>query len=435
MAEKSQATATVDVGTAANGGKPSRVRGIASWVLVVIGSILVPIAVIAFWGQQTVTDAERYIDTVGPLAAEEAIKTAIIDRTTETLDTALEQNQAASQLLDALPPQAAQKLAAPIEAALTSLVDQVVTKIVYSNQFEELWVGINKKLQEELVAVLSGERSALDLNSAGEVVLDTSAVASAAQQELVARGLTFLDGKELPSQADQQIVLLRADELKQVQQIYALTVPLMRLLIPLVGLIFVGAVLLSRRRARTVVGIGIGVIIAMGLLAIALTYARTALNNAAPTTIAQNALNAFYLTLTRYLSTATATWITGGAILAMLGWFGGRSQPATKLRGSIRSSLQQSGSKLESAPLSAFCRDHWRAAFIGIAVFGLVLALLVDPLTPLLLIIFTLICLGLAALVVVAGAAGTGEPGAGGSAVSETSLGGSSAATAPTTSA
>lgn len=411
--------------------KGGRARSIASWVLVVIGSILLPVAVIAFWGQQTVTDAERYIDTVGPLAAEEAIKTAIIDRTTETLDTALEQNQAASQLLDALPPAAAQKLAAPIEAALTSLVDQVVTKLVYSEQFEQLWVGINKKLQEELVAVLSGERSALDLNSEGEVVLDTGEVAAAAQQELVDRGLTFLDGKQLPSGADQQIVLLRAEELKQVQQIYALTVPLMRVLIPLVALIFVGAVLLSRRRARTVVAIGVGVIIGMALLAFALGFARTALNNAAPTTIAQDALNAFYLTLTRYLSTATGTWITGGVILMLLGWFGGRSEPATKLRSSIRTSLQQSGSKLESAPLSAFCRDHWRAAFIGIACLGLFLGMLADPLTPVLLIVFTAICLGLAALVIVAGAAGTGQATGSGTPSGE----GAAASAAPTTSA
>ena len=92
-----------------------RVRSIASWALVVIGSILVPVAVVAFWGQRTITDAERYIDTVGPLAAEEAIKTAIINKTTESLENALQENQATSQLLDALPPEAAAKLSAPIE--------------------------------------------------------------------------------------------------------------------------------------------------------------------------------------------------------------------------------------------------------------------------------------------------------------------------------
>lgn len=404
------ASTTQSPDTAANDGgekKSGRGRSIASWVLVVIGSILVPIAVFAFWGQRTITDAERYIDTVGPLAAEEAIKTAIIDKTTESLDAALEENQVAAGLLDALPPEAAAKLAAPIEAALTGLVDQVVTKLVYSQQFEELWVGINKQLQQQLVAVLSGEASVLDLDSQGQVVLDISQVAATAQEELAARGLTVFEGKELPAGADQQIVLLRADELKQVQQIYALTVPLMRLLIPLVALIFIAAVALSKRRARTVMGIGIGIIASMSLLAFALGFARSALDGAAPTTIAQNALNAFYVTLTRYLATSTTTWITAGVIMVALGWFAGVSEPATKFRTSVNDSLVKAGRQWQDAPGAAFFRDHRRGAFFGIGIVAVVFALLLDPLSVGGLIWVTLLALGAAALVVVIGASGT----------------------------
>lgn len=398
----------------------SRGRSIASWTLVVIGSILVPLAVVAFWGQRTITDAERYIETVGPLAAEEAIKTAIITRTTETLEDAIAENQGAAQLLDSLPPEAAQKLSAPIQAALNSLVDQVVTRLVYSEQFEQLWIGINERLQEQLVAVLSGDKSVLDLNDQGEVVLDTGEVAAAAKQQLIDRGLTFLDDKELPAGADQQIVLLKAEELKQAQLIYSITVPAMRFLIPLVGLIFLGAVALSNRRARTVMGIGIGVVIGMSILAFALTFARTALDSAAPSSIAQNALNAFYVTLTRYLSTSATTWITGGVIVALLGWFGGRSAPATALRASVGSSLKRAGGQLSSAPLSTFFAEHWRASFIGIGALAVVVMMLFDPVTAGVLVWISLLALAAAALVIVLGAAGSqqssgsGEASAGG---------------------
>lgn len=411
MAEKTKAPDAAAHAANSDNGKGGRTRGIASWVLVVIGSILVPVAVFAFWGQRTITDTERYIETVGPLAAEEAIKTAIIDKTTDTLDAALEENQVAADLLDALPPEAAAKLAAPIEGALTSLVDQVVTKVVYSEQFEQLWVGINEQLQQQLVAVLSGEKSLLDLDDEGQVVLDTGEVAAVAQQELIDRGLTFFEGKELPAGADQQIVLLRAEELKQVQQIYALTVPLMRLLIPLVALIFVAAVALSNRRARTVMGIGIGIIASMSLLAFALSFARSALDDAAPTTIAQNALNAFYVTLTRYLSTSTATWITAGAIMVVLGWFAGLSEPATKLRASINGALVNAGHQWTSAPGAAFFRDHRRASFFGIGILAVVVALFFDPLTPVALIWVAVLALAAAALVVVLGAAGANSAG------------------------
>ena len=68
----------------------ARGRGIVAWVLVVIAGILIPVAVVAYWGQRTITDAERYIETVGPLAAEQPIKDAIVAKTTTTVMTLIE---------------------------------------------------------------------------------------------------------------------------------------------------------------------------------------------------------------------------------------------------------------------------------------------------------------------------------------------------------
>ena len=95
--------------------------------------------------------------------------------------------------------------------------------------------------------------------------------------------------------------------------------------------------------------------------------------------MAQGVLNAFWVTLTRYLSTAVTAYLTVGIVIALLGWFGGRSRPATSVRGLISNGLRQSGSRIQADWLdgiSGFLRDHWRAAFIVVGVLTSALLLL-----------------------------------------------------------
>jgi len=426
-AESAHDTATVVADPDSRGAIPptaakpraARARGVVAWVLVVLIGVLTPVAVVAFWGQRTLTDAERYIETVGPLAAEEAIQQAIVTRTTDTLMTTLEENDTVSQVLDALPPQAAQALQAPIEGALEGLVTQVTTRVVESEQFQELWIGVNERLQQAIIKALSGSPDGPVSQRDDQLVLSTAAVAEAAKQELVDRGVTPLANVQIPDSIDQDIVLLRGEELKQARLIYSLTVPLTRFLIPALALLMVAAVLISTRRARVVMGLGIAVVVSMTVLSIGLSIAQDTLDSAAPTTIAQRALNAFWITLTRFLDTSVATWITGGVILALLGWFGGRSAPATAVRSALSGQLRNVGARWGSAP--AFFASHWRATFIGIAVATLAITLVFDPVTMGTIIVMTLLALALCALVyVLAQAADTQKQGQEPSAVAAT---------------
>lgn len=387
--------------------KKHRGRGAVAWVLVVITSILLPLAVVAFWGQRTLTDSQRYIETVGPLIEQTAIKDAVVQKTTATIMTTVKQDNIVGQTLDFLPPAAAQKLEAPIEGAIESLVTQVTTKVINSEQFAELWTNINEKLQKSIIAALEGNRTGAVTLQGDEVVLDTSVVAEKVQQELVNRGLTVLEGKQLPPAADQQIVLLQAKELKQAQIIYSVTIPLTRYLIPALAILVLAAVFIGTRRARIVMGIGIGMVIGISVLSIGLAVGQKALAAAAPSTLAQQALNAFWTVLTKYLATAVSTWLTAGVIIALLGWFSGRSRPATKLRGAISGSLAGAGRRLGSAPLGGFLSAHWRAVFIGISVLGLAAVLLFDPVTVAVILWTTVVCLALCALVYLLAAAGT----------------------------
>ena len=61
----------------------TRWRSIAAAICVVLAALLTTPAGVAFWGQRTLNDGQRYLDTVGPLVdspqVQEAISTKAID--------------------------------------------------------------------------------------------------------------------------------------------------------------------------------------------------------------------------------------------------------------------------------------------------------------------------------------------------------------------
>ena len=69
---------------APDGGGPARQRWrtVVATLLIVIGCVLAPLSVVAIWSSNQVTDTDRYIATVSPLADEPAIQDAIADKIT-----------------------------------------------------------------------------------------------------------------------------------------------------------------------------------------------------------------------------------------------------------------------------------------------------------------------------------------------------------------
>ena len=62
----SPASDTVPIETVAPQ-RPSRGRSVAAVICLVLAALLTTPAAVAYWGQRTLNDAERYVDTVGPL--------------------------------------------------------------------------------------------------------------------------------------------------------------------------------------------------------------------------------------------------------------------------------------------------------------------------------------------------------------------------------
>ena len=71
-------------------------------LLIVIGCILAPISVVAVWTKNLVTDTDRYVATVAPLASDPAIQSAIADKITAEIFTNLDVAGITNQAVDAL---------------------------------------------------------------------------------------------------------------------------------------------------------------------------------------------------------------------------------------------------------------------------------------------------------------------------------------------
>src|SRR4051794_24083391 len=56
---------------------PGRWRAPTAAVLIVIGCILAPLAVTAVWANRQVSDTDRYVETVAPLAKDPAVQAAV----------------------------------------------------------------------------------------------------------------------------------------------------------------------------------------------------------------------------------------------------------------------------------------------------------------------------------------------------------------------
>jgi hypothetical protein len=83
-------------------GSRQRWRTVVAVLLIVVGCVLAPLAGVAVWARNQVTNTDRYVRTVAPLAADPAIQAAIADQITTQIFTYLDVPGLTNQTVDAL---------------------------------------------------------------------------------------------------------------------------------------------------------------------------------------------------------------------------------------------------------------------------------------------------------------------------------------------
>jgi len=352
--------------------RPSKGRSAAAVICLVLAALLTTPAAIAFWGQRTLNDTTRYVNTVGPLVnspeVQDAIATKVTDAIQEQVDIEALLNDAFSGVITDRP--RLQRLVGPLAAAINSLVDRQVREFLASEQFADLWTAVNTRAQQSLQRLLKGDQSGAVSLQGEQVVLDVSDVIDRVKQRLVDRGLTIVQNVPVPD-IDKQIVLMEAPQLKQLRTIYAFANPLAQWLIVLVAGLYLVALVLARRRPRTTVIIGVLLVANALLVALALTIGRQLFIDALAGTTFGPASSVFYDTLLAYLDRGRQVFLWLGLILVAIGWFAGPNRYGAAVRAAVTNGLEGIGRALADSPVGAAGRwvapnARWLRVAVGL---------------------------------------------------------------------
>jgi hypothetical protein len=385
-------------------------RSIAAAVCLVLAALLTTPAAIAYWGQRTLNDTQRYVDTVGPLVdspeVQDAIATTVTDAIEKQVDVEAIINDVFAGVITDRP--RLQRLVGPLAGAINGLIDREVRAFVASDAFADIWVRVNTRAQQALVRVLEGDESGAVSLQGDQVVLDVSDVITQVQQRLVDRGLTIVENIPIPD-VDKQIVLLDAPQLKQARTIYAFTNPVAKWLILVVAALYLAALLLSRRRPRMTVTIGLVLAANALLVAFALSVGRQLFINELAGTVFGPASSVFFDTLLAYLERGWKVFLWLGVILVVVGWFTGSNTSGTAVRSTLAGGLETVGARLADGPVGGAGR--WVAANarwlrVAVGVLGAVVLLWGNDVSPTRLfwsLLLTVVLLGIVQILVGAG--------------------------------
>ncbi len=327
--------------------RTGRGRGAGVVALVVVAALLAPLAVLAVWARDLVTDTDRYLQTVAPVADDPAVQQAVTQRVTTALVDGLQVERLAGDLTSAvvdlgLPPRAAaavESLQGPLVDAVTARVRTTVRDVVASDEFGALWASANRAAHEQLVAVLRGDPDALArLDADGTLSVRLGPVVEVARDALVERGFTV--ASRVPA-LDPSFPLVTSADLVTLRSAYRVLDVLGTWLPWLVVALLAGGVLTARRRSRTIVAAGLALSGAMLLLGAGLAVGRQAYLGALPATVQRpDAAAAVYDHAVALLRVSVRAGLVLGLVLAAAAYLAGGSASARATRDGVGSAAR-----------------------------------------------------------------------------------------------
>jgi hypothetical protein len=335
-------------GSPADGGPGGGRRRRAGWrapvavVLIVLGCVLAPIAVLGVWAGGQVSDTGRWVATVEPLISDPAIQNVLTNKITNEITSRLNLNgnidQAAAQLSSKGLTRVSSLLTTfgpQITGGLNGFVHNAVHKVITSPAMANAWVQVNTAAHQGLVAVLSGQGNSTISTDNGQVVLHIGPLIQVAKQDLVARGFSL--ASKIPD-VNPTVTLFQSDDLAKAQAGYRL-INALKIVLPILVLLLLGAgVYVARRHRRALVGAGLGLAASMLVLAIILLIARSIYLNSVPSSVLPgDAAAAAFDALVHFIKVSLRVVLAVGLVVAIGAFITGPSRTAVQTRSGLKS--------------------------------------------------------------------------------------------------
>ena len=261
--------------------KRHRLRGIAAVLAVIVAVASFSLALPGAWARRTIVNPESYLGVVAPLASDPAVQEALAREITTAVFEALDVQGKLSAVLTEQAP-ALSFLAGPITTSVEGFVQDQVQKIVASEQFQTFWNDANRLIQAQVIAILRGDSTVLEIQG-DRVVLNYLPLINQALQsisgtvsELIGKPLTLpeITPDMLPADVIQRLdtalgvtlptdfgtlEVFNSDQLPKLQ--YAINTA-REGLFALIALFFLSlavAIGVSPRRRRTILQLGVAI--------------------------------------------------------------------------------------------------------------------------------------------------------------------------------
>ena len=350
-----------------------RWRTVVASVLIVLGCVLAPLSVLGVWTRSQLTDTDRYVETMAPLASHPDVQAALTNRITTAIMQYVDVADLVKETADALagaglPPRAADALrglSGPAQAGASGFIHDQVSRVVQSDAFAAAWETVNRAAHKQLVAVLSGKSQGAVTVQGDTVTLDLAAFVLSVKQQLIDAGFTL--AARIPD-LHLQFTIIQSEDIKRGQKLYRF-VDRFGFILPFVTLILLaGGVIAAKNRRRATVWAGLGVAISMVLLGAGLALGRHIYLDRLPVSVSSAAAAAVFDTTVRFLRTGLRSVLVIGLIVAAGTFLAGPSSAAVSTRAAFRRFF----GRTRGNPWVYRNRVPLRIAVVGIAVLAYV---------------------------------------------------------------
>lgn len=321
-----------------------RWRPFVSALCIVIAALLVPVSIIGAWVRVELVDPDRFVATLGPVIEDPAVQALIVDRTVSAIEQDLNIEGVTNDLFDGienlgLPPAAASALnllRGPAASGVEGLIDQTVARLVSSEAFADIWDRALRATHGAVVAAAGGggPGGAVTIDESGAIGIQLGPIVAEVKQRLLDRGVSIAEA--IP-EVDRTIVVAQVDQLATLRVVYGVAVTIGTWL-PVIALaLFIGGILIARRRSTALLGAGVGLALGSGVLVAVLGAGPTVLGAAAADLqLPIDAVDAIYQQVIGSMRQTAIVGVVLGIVLAVLAWSQGRWRGAVAVRrGSI----------------------------------------------------------------------------------------------------
>jgi hypothetical protein len=378
-------------------------------VLIFLGCLLAPEAVLGVWASNQVSDTGRYVANVEPLIHDPAIQNALTDKITIQITNRLNVtgviNQATAQLNNKGLTQISSLLKTfgpQIASSVTGFIHSTVHSIVASQAFATAWVQVNTVAHGQIVKVLSGQGNSSISTSNGQIVIGLGPFINIVKQDLVARGFTLANS--IPA-INPTFTVFTSRDLAKAQTGYRLLNDF-KIVSPILVLLLIGAgVYVARNHRRALIGAGLGFAFSMLFLGVDLQIFRSIYLNSVPSSVLpSDAAAALFDTFVRFIKDALRALLVLGLVVAAGAFLTGPSKTAVGTRSAFRSGLGRLGDRsgMSAGPVGQWTYTHRKALRIGaVALAALIFVFWGQPTAAvvILIVVLLLVVLGLIELI------------------------------------